>query len=135
LKRNYYLKVKIKRRLNKKVKIVALESLENSPNKVEIKWIVNAKIVQGDTLVGTWRSVVKDTNRYGTAIIKFLDHGRATGYWTGTGQYPVYGYWIMSRKFDDLKKLSTAVIEKTEFKSIDVSKYVIEYPTPVKNIK
>ncbi|NOZ62592.1 MAG: hypothetical protein GXO74_13055, partial [Calditrichaeota bacterium] len=58
--RNYYLKVKIRRRLYKKVKIVALESVDIDPHKVETKWVVKAKIVQGDTLVGTWRSIVKN---------------------------------------------------------------------------
>jgi hypothetical protein len=132
--RNYYLKVKIKRRLYRRVIIVALESLDSNPAKVETKWIVRAKIVQGDVLIGTWRSTVKNTNRYGTAIIKFIDYGRATGYWTGYGQYPIYGYWIMSKDFTDLKNISTSVLQDTKFKSIDVSKYVAEYPAPIKII-
>lgn len=133
--RNYYLKVKIKRRLYKKVKVVALESLDISPNKVETQWIAKANIVQSDTLVGTWRSTVKNTNRHGTATIKFLDYGRAVGYYTGSAQYPVYGYWIMSKDFNDLKNICTAVLKETNFKNIDVSKFVIEYPAPITKIE
>ena len=133
--RNYYLKVKVKRRLYKKVKIVAIETLEPDPNKVETKWIVKANIVKGDTLVGTWRSKVKNTNRHGIAMIKFLDYGRATGYWVGAGEYPVYGYWIMSRNYPDLKSVSTSILIETNFKSIDVSKSVIEYPAPTTKTK
>lgn len=132
--RNYYLRVKIKRRLYRKVKIIAYESLEVKNEQVETKWIVKAKIVQGDVLVGTWRSTIKNTNRYGTVIIKFLDYGRATGYWTGSAPYPVYGYWIMARDFTDLKSISTSVIKETAFKTFNVSKYVAEFPAPLKNI-
>jgi len=133
--RNYYLKVKIKRRLYRKLKIVALESVESKKEQVETKWIVKAKIVQGDVLVGTWRSTIKNTNRHGTAILKFLDYGRATGYWTGSGPYPVYGYWIMARDFNDLRNISTSVIKDIGFKSLNVSKFVAEYPAPLRDIK
>ena len=132
LARNYYLKVKVKRRLYRKVKIVACESIDVKKGQVETKWIARAKIVQGDLLVGTWRSTIKNTNRHGTAIIKFLDYGRASGYWTGSGPYPVYGYWIMAKDFIDLKNISESVINEMSFKTINVSKFVAEFPAPIK---
>lgn len=127
LERNYYLKINIKRRLYRKVKIEVVEDMNDGGLKVETKWVVKAKIVQGDVLIGTWKSTVKNTNRYGTIILKFLDSGRATGYYTGTSKYPVYGYWIITRDFEDLKEICTELLKETHFKNIDVSQFVSKY--------
>jgi hypothetical protein len=75
----------------------------------------------GNTLVGQWRSSIPDTKRYGCAVLKFIDNGRAIGYWTGPSRrdYPVYGYWVMARHKSDVEQLGEEILKKTHFKWID----------------
>ncbi len=132
--RNTFLKIKIKRRFGKKVVIEALGPVDDSPQEVPTKWVVHGHIVKGDTMVGLWRSTVKHTSRHGTAIIKFIDHGRALGYWTGSGEtgYPMYGYWIITRTKDDVVTMANTLLSLTQFTTLDINSFVIQYLQGVK---
>ncbi len=129
--RNTILEVKIRRRPRGRVVVEVKKALKPEPS-VETVWKVIATLVQGDSIVGTWKSTVDYTSRHGVAMLKFIDNGRAIGYWVGPAgpDHPVYGYWVMSRDEDDLKQLATHVLHDTKFKSIDVARYVIESPQP-----
>jgi len=133
---NTFLCVRIEPRLGRAVVVRALKPIAGLPHGVPTKWVVRAHLVQGDTLVGTWRSTIKNTNRHGTAILKFLDYGRAVGYWTGLvgDDLPVYGYWIMSRDDKDIELLASTVLADTEFRIIDIGSVVKKIPPPVSNL-
>jgi len=130
---NTFLKVRVEPRLGRKIVVRALGPVENLTQIFATKWTVHSRLIKGDTIVGTWRSTVKYTKRYGTAIIKFIDNGRAVGYWTGLGttDEPLYGYWIMSRDIVDIKRLASEVHTKTNFEVINVSSFVINYHPPI----
>lgn len=133
---NTFLRVRVKRRFGRKVLIKVLGPFEEIPPIVPTKWEVSAKVVQGDTLVGTWRSTVPQTNRHGTAILRFLDFGRAAGYWTGSGPLhnPLYGYWVMCRRKDEVKKISKSFLHNTDFLAKDIASFVALYPPPSEDI-
>lgn len=130
---NTFLCVRIEPRLGRTVVVRALKPIASLPHAVPTKWVVRARLVQGDTLVGTWRSTIKNTNRHGTAILKFLDYGRAVGYWTGlAGEgLPVYGYWIMSRDDKDIEMLARTALADAEFRLIDIASVVNKIPPPM----
>jgi hypothetical protein len=127
--RNTFLAIEIKRRLGRKVLIKAMGPIDNAPQEIPTKWVVEGRIVKGDTVVGIWRSTIKHTSRHGTAIIKFLDHGRALGYWTGSGEagYPMYGYWIISRNKEDAIHIASNLLSVSEFKTLDLASYAVQY--------
>ena len=129
---NTFLRVRVRRRLGRGVVIKALGPVAELPHDVPTRWIVRGQLVHGDTLVGTWRSTVPDTNRHGTAMLKFLDHGRAVGYWTGPARdgHPIHGYWIMCRQLEDLKGLANESLTRTQFKIIDVASFIKQCPPP-----
>ena len=131
--RNTFIKVKISRRLGNKIVVNSIRQIDNLPQKISTKWKVIGKIVNGDTLVGTWRSKVKYTSRYGTCILKFIDHGRAVGFWSGIGEsdYPAYGYWIMSKSKSDVELLANTLLERTNFKSYDLAECVKLFFIPI----
>ncbi len=89
-------------------------------------WRISGKM-KGDTLMCEWFSTIKDTNRYGVAFLKFIDSGRAVGYWVGYSGVtrPMYGYWIMSKDKNDLELMSTTVLKEYSFKAYDVA-FLIE---------
>lgn len=115
--------------MGRKIIIEAESPLEDLPQKIPTKWIGHGHLVQGDTFVGIWRSTIKHTSRHGTAIIKFLDHGRALGFWTGSSEtgYPIYGYWIISRTKEDAENIAKTMLTKTNFKTLDLASYAIQY--------
>lgn len=128
--RNAYTEVRVKRGLGGTFSIYVVKQLHESDGRAEISWKFIGKLQNGDTLIGKWQSTVKYTKRYGAAIIKFLDYGRAAGYWIGPvgKDYPTYGYWIMARRKEDVRDLSQKVIEDTQFDFADVVGYVIGSP-------
>lgn len=130
--RNTITRVKVRRGLGGSFSIRVLARLPEVRSRPETAWRFSGKLVHGDTLVGTWRSTVKNTKRFGTAIIKFIEYGRAVGYWSGPAgkDYPVYGYWIMSRNEEDLRILAKAVLDKTSFEFVDVVEFVLKMPPP-----
>jgi hypothetical protein len=124
--RNTYLKIKLKRKWGNQVIIKSLKKETLSTTKMyETGWIVKGKLV-GETLIGEWYSSVKDSRRFGTVFLKFLEHGRAVGYWVGYSGVtrPVYGYLILSRNLEDLKKISEKVLIEYDFRITDVSHIV-----------
>lgn len=134
LARNTFLEVRVRPGLRDQVVVTALRPLDHDPDRAETKWQGRGAIVQGDTLVGRWRSTVPNTNRHGTALLKFIDFGRAVGYWTGYGHQgnPGYGYWIMARDQHDLRELAAAVLRDTTFDWTDVVGFVLRQPPPTR---
>lgn len=124
---NTFLDVKISVRLGGGVVIKAKGSSKDSAALIETRWKVIGRIVRGDTLEGTWRSTVKQTNRHGTATLKFIDRGRAVGFWTGLAgsDNPLYGYWIMSRDRAETKRIADEVLSRTGFRTFDVTSLVL----------
>ena len=110
-KRNTILKVRVRRRIDGKTVIEALDGLEHANPKRPTKWKVIGE-VRNDVLCGTWKSTIPHSTRYGTVLLKFCDDGRAIGYYLGYAESPVYGYWIMSRQEDDLRSLADAILKK-----------------------
>jgi len=132
--RNTFLEVRVARRLHGKIVIKALRSVNASSDLVQTRWKVRSRLVQGDTIVGTWRSTVKFTSRHGVAMLKFIDHGRAVGYWAGPAglDYPAYGYWIMAKSEADLRRVATSALRETNFECVDVAGFVVSFPPPTK---
>ena len=130
--RNTITKVKVRRCLGGKFRIKVLTRYPDASLKPETSWKFIGKLVHGDTLLGTWKSTLKNTKRYGSAIIKFLDYGRAVGYWNGLAgkEYPAYGYLMMSRDEDDLRVISSAVLKETTFEVFDVVGFLLNMPPP-----
>jgi hypothetical protein len=128
--RNTFTKVNLKRKLGGRVKLSVEEQLDSDKTKLPTKWEFKGKIVQSDYIVGTWYTTLLNTKRHGTALFKFLDYGRAIGYWTGTvGQdRPFYGYVVLSRDEDDVRDIGKEIIKEMNFKYIDVAKFVSNYP-------
>lgn len=129
---NTITKVKVRRGLGGTFRIKVVKQLSETESQPPTAWIFNGKLVHGDTLVGIWRSTVEQTKRLGTASIKFIEYGRAVGYWNGPAgkDYPVYGYWIMSRAEDDLGKLCDLVLRETSFDCVDVAGLVLSQSPP-----
>ena len=96
--RNTILIVKIKKQLLGAYKICTKKTLHNANPEEPTGWTAIGEL-HGDSLIGKWITTRPYTKRYGTAMIKFFDNGRAAGSWIGLAKfdYPVYGYWIMSR--------------------------------------
>ncbi len=128
--RNTFTQVKVRRGLGGTFSVRVVKGLPGAPSRPETAWRAGGKVLHGDTLVGTWQSTVKHTKRFGAASIKFVDYGRAVGYWIGPAgkDYPVYGYWIMSRRESDLRMLAKAVIDKAQFEFFDVVRCVLDEP-------
>jgi hypothetical protein len=121
--RNAFLEVRIVRRPNGDVRVRTVATMDDK--KYPTSWVVEGKTVR-DTLIGEWKSTEKHSKRYGVAMLKFLDYGRAVGYWVGLSgyDYPVYGYWILSRDKADLETVASAVLVDNKFEAIDVS-YIV----------
>jgi hypothetical protein len=121
--RNAFLEVNISRKLNGGVKVSTVKIIDKK--KYPTSWRVEGKTT-GDILMGEWKSTEKNSKRYGVAMLKFIDYGRAVGYWVGLSgyDYPVYGYWILSRDKNDLEKVANTVLIDNKFESIDVS-YIV----------
>ena len=110
--RNTILRVRVKRRLDGKITVEALEGLVHANPKRPTSWRV-VGVIEKDVLVGTWRSTVAHSTRHGTVLLKFCDDGRAIGYYLGVAEAcPVYGYWLMSRDENDLRQLAEAVLKR-----------------------
>ncbi|MEI6846513.1 MAG: hypothetical protein WCK32_00510 [Chlorobiaceae bacterium] len=107
-KRNTILKVRVKRRLDGKVVVEALDGLVYANPKRPTQWKVLG-VVRNEVLVGTWRSTTPHSTRHGSVLLKFYDDGRAFGYYLGVSDVPVCGYWLMSREEADLRELAEAV--------------------------
>jgi hypothetical protein len=131
---NTFTEVKVRRLLGARFSIRVVKQLGDSGSRPATAWKFSGDLIYGDTLVGTWKSIVKDTKRYGAAMLKFIDKGRAVGYWIGPAgtDYPVYGYWVMSRNHDDVKKLANSILQNSGFQFFDVAGYVLP-PRPEKN--
>ena len=130
--KNTLTEVKIRRLLGGRVSLEVTRQLDKHPHKPPTAWKVISSLVKGDTLVGTWTSKIEHTKRYGTAILKFIEYGRAVGYWTGPAgkDYPVYGYWIMARNEGDLRRLAADVLKNTNFEFTDVAKHILSSQPP-----
>lgn len=126
--RTTYLRVVMEPTWRGRVRIRSIEQLRQHPSKVETGWIAEARIENG-SLLGEWRTTVKGTVRFGCAMIRFLDNGRAVGYWIGTrGSDPLmYGYWIMSKSEDDLRAVIAGAVPPGSFKMIDVGRRVADF--------
>lgn len=125
--RHALLKVQIKRKIGNKVIIRSLGSINSAKSspKNATAWEVEGKII-GETIIGEWDTTLKNTRRYGAVIIKFLDKGRAVGYWIGYGgaAWPRYGYWLMNRDPGELKKMNELVLSDYDFKAYDVANLI-----------
>jgi hypothetical protein len=124
--RNTFLKVKIAKTLSGDIRITSKAPLLGTHKALATGWIVRGRVV-GDTVVGEWFSTVAHSTRHGVAMIKFLDYGRAVGYWVGVGgsTYPIYGYWILDRNEADLKTLAAEAIK--QFSSYDIGYLVAHF--------
>jgi len=125
--RNTILKVKLKRKFGNKIIIKSIEDInENIKKKYPTRWIVKGKLIRGN-LLGEWNSTVPGTIRYGNVFLKFLDNEIAVGYWIGESLFPrpMYGYWIMAKKFEELEKLTKTVLIEYDFHAYDVA-YLVE---------
>jgi hypothetical protein len=109
-RRNTILKVKVRKSLGGRVTVRPTDVIQFANPKLETQWKVTGEICN-DVLAGKWSSTVKHTNRHGTVLLKFCDNGRAIGYYLGTADVPVCGYWLLSRDETDIRELSDAVIE------------------------
>jgi hypothetical protein len=130
--RNTYTTVKIRRKLRGRFSIRVSEWAGNAASRPRAEWSFDAQLRHGATLVGTWKSTVKGTNRFGAAVLKFIDNERAVGYWIGPAgkEYPYYGYWVMSKSQDDTKALSIGVLESSGFQFADVGGYILRQNAP-----
>ena len=126
--RNTLTKVKVRRALGARFRIRVVEQIAKQNKRPPTAWRFVGRLRGGDTLVGSWSSTVKDTKRFGAAVIKFIDYGRAVGYWIGPvgRDYPTYGYWIMARKQKDVESLATSALEDSGFGFVDVANHVLE---------
>ena len=123
-----YLRVVMEPTWRGRVRVQSVEQLDQHPSKVETAWIAEGRIENG-SLVGEWRTTVKGTVRFGTAMIRFLDNGRAVGYWIGVRGFdpPMYGYWIMSKSEDDLRAVIAGAVPPGSFQMIDVGRRVADF--------
>ncbi len=123
-----YLKVSMKPSLFGRVKVQCIEQLNPEEKPDKTGWIVEGRIQNG-VLIGEWRTTVKDTIRFGSAMLRFLDNGRAVGYWIGVRGFdpPLYGYWIMSKDYDNLKSIISGAVPPGAFEMIDVAKRVADF--------
>jgi hypothetical protein len=123
-----YLKVLLSPSFRGRIRVKSLEQLNLNDKAVDTGWIAEGRIVNG-VLIGEWKSTIPDGLRFGTAMLRFLDNGRAVGYWIGVRAYdpPLYGYWIMSRDFDDLKAIVTYAVPPSSFDTIDVARKVADF--------
>lgn len=123
-----YLRVIMKPTWRGRVQVRSVEQLDDNPKKVETGWIAEGRIENG-CLVGEWRTTVKNTVRFGAAMIRFLDNGRAVGYWIGVRGFdpPMYGYWIMSKNHDDLQSIIAGAVPPGSFEMIDVGRRVADF--------
>jgi len=128
--RNTFTQVNIRRALGGRFVIRVVEGFGDQGSRPTTAWKFSGKFLHGDTLVGTWESTIRDTKRFGAAVLKFADYGRAVGYWIGPAgrDHPVYGYWIMGRRKDDVQALAKSVLEKSGFGFVDVVDYVFTQP-------
>ena len=111
-----------------RIRIRSTEQLNPKQKAIETGWIAEGRIANG-SLIGEWRTTVKGTVRFGTAMLRFLDNGRAVGYWIGVRGFdpPLYGYWIMSRDLDDLRALVAGAVPPGSFEMIDVGRRVADF--------
>lgn len=123
-----YLKVSMTPTLLGRVKVRSIEQLNPEDKAVETGWIAEGRIQNG-VLIGEWRTTVKGTDRFGAAMLRFLDNGRAVGYWIGVRGFdpPLYGYWIMSREFDDLRAIVNGAVPPGSFEAVDVARRVADF--------
>lgn len=130
IERNTFTQVKVRRALGGRFSARVVRRLADPGSRPATAWSFTGKLVHGDTLVGTWQSTVRDTKRFGAAVLKFTDYGRAVGYWIGPAgrDHPVYGYWIMSRQEEDARVLARRVLEASGFEFADVARYVLDQP-------
>lgn len=123
------IKVRVERvKRSNKVTISKIEQINKEDVNVETGWIVHGRIVTENTIISDWVGVIENTTRYGNAFLKFIENGRAIGYWIGYGSKtdgrPMYGYWILSRKEEDVKNLSDSVLQKFQFYDV---KFMVEH--------
>ena len=134
-KANAILKVEIKRIfwLRNNIKIETKEQFD-APKK-QTGWTAQGKVVATNTLSLNWEGKINNSMRYGNCFIQFTEQG-GIGYWIGYASnkawQPVYGYWILSRKKDDLEKLAKLALSKFIF--VDI-KELIENKTNIENTK
>ena len=123
-----YLKVSMKPSFLGRVKVQSVEQLNPEEKPVETGWIAEGRIRNG-VLIGEWRTTVKGTVRFGSAMLRFLDNGRAVGYWIGVRGFdpPLYGYWIMSKDYDDLKSIVSGAVPPGAFEMVDVARRVADF--------
>ncbi len=123
-----YLRVKMEPTWRGRVRVRSIEQLNPNQKAVETGWIAEGRIENG-SLVGEWRTTVKGTVRFGTAMLRFLDNGRAVGYWIGARGFdpPMYGYWIISRDIDDLRSIIAGAVPPGSFEMIDVARRVADF--------
>ncbi len=123
-----YLRVIIEPLLRGRVRVRSIEQLNPDEKIVETGWIVEGRIEHG-VLIGEWHTTVKGTVRFGAAILRFLDNGRAVGYCIGVRGFdlPLYGYWIMSRNFKDLRAIVDGAVPPGSFEMIDVGRRVADF--------
>ena len=123
-----YLRVEAEPLFRGAIRIRSLEQLNSEAKSIETAWILEGRIEQG-VLIGEWRTSVKGTVRFGTAILRFLDNGRAVGYWIGVRGFdpPVYGFWILSRNLDDLREIVRGAVPPGTFDMIDVGRRVADF--------
>lgn len=128
--RNTFTVVKIHRALGGRFVVRVIKQLTDAQPRAATAWKLIGKINHGDTLVGTWQSTVKNTKRFGAAVLKFTDYGRGVGYWIGPAgkDYPVYGYWIMTRKEGHTRLLAHRALQASGFDFEDVVGCVINEP-------
>lgn len=90
---------------------------------------VFAGAVFAGSLLGEWRTTVQGTVRFGVAMIRFLDNGRAVGYWVGVRGFdtPLYSYWIMSKDEADLRSIVAGAVPPGVFQMIDVGRRVADF--------
>jgi len=124
-RRTTFLKVEVGASVFGRVRVRSCQQLDTQRKQHETGWVLNGRIEQG-ALLGEWKTTVKNTRRFGVAMLRFLDNGRAVGYWVGVraDEPPLYGYWVMSRDLDDLKRILDAAVPPGRFRTIDVARLV-----------
>lgn len=123
-----YLRVMMEPTWRGGVRVRSVDQLNPEQKAVDTGWIAQGRIENG-SLIAEWRSTVKGTVRFGTAMLRFLDNGRAVGYWIGIRGFdpPLYGYWIMSRDFDDLENIIAKAVPPGAFDTVDVGRRVADF--------
>ena len=123
-----YLRVKMEPTWRGRIRVRSIEQLNPDQKEVDTGWIAEGRIENG-SLVGEWRTTVEGTVRFGSAMLRFLDNGRAVGYWIGVRGFDplLYGYWIMSRDLDDLRSIIAGAVPPGSFEMIDVGRRVADF--------